>query len=197
MGQLAGSCRLDGRILDLKELVDAERTSASTEERTRYVCHLDGRLDNSDVLLRKLGIQRASVGDDANLALELYKVRGTEGLLDIIGDWSLVLWDPQERALILASDYAGTRPLYYHQGAEQFSWSSSLSQLARRVGSTELDRGFMIESVARGTSGTLTPYRGIHSVPGGGVVRFSSKGIRTGGQMAAAASGCYTAVQRP
>ena len=128
--------------------------------------------------LRKLGIGGASVRGDAELVVALYRARGPEVLLDIIGDWSLVLWDPQERVLFLASDYAGTRPLYYHQGVDCFSWSSSLSQITRLVWSSELDRDFIIESVALGATETRTPYRGFHAVPGGAVVRVSSEGVR-------------------
>src|SRR4029453_10747902 len=51
-----------------------------------------------------------------NIALNLYQERGAPGLADLIGDWSLAIWDPAARSILLASDYAGVRPLYYWRG---------------------------------------------------------------------------------
>src|ERR1041384_458827 len=73
-------------------------------------CSWDGRLDNRDHLLLRAGL--AADAPDSAIAWELYRRSGEEGLRDLIGDWSLCIWDAAARAVILASDYAGVRPLY-------------------------------------------------------------------------------------
>src|SRR5215469_1771092 len=64
------------------------------------LCAVDGRIDRCD-------------GDQDALVLGLYEKRGAAGLRELTGDWSLVIWDAHRRAIVLASDFAGTRPLYY------------------------------------------------------------------------------------
>src|SRR5579862_1523236 len=211
MGQLAGTCCLDGGALSSKDIgrahcfwgisdesaVDAlslggiamaQRGDATAAleimpgqtgiKALSRTCHVDGRLDNTDALLDGLRIRRADVTNDADIVLKLCRMRGAGSLLDLVGDWSLAVWDPSDRVLLLASDYAGTRPLYFSQDGARVSWSTSLAGLVRRVGRADLNRDFVIESLARGLTKDLTPYCGIHSVPAGGVLRISSKGIR-------------------
>src|SRR6201990_3513335 len=76
------------------------------------VLHWDGRLDNRSDLLLRLSLPRES--SNKAIARASCDHWGTEGLVQLIGDWSLVLRDHKNRATVLASDFAGVRPLYYH-----------------------------------------------------------------------------------
>jgi asparagine synthase (glutamine-hydrolysing) len=131
-------------------------------------CTWDGRLDNAPALRSQFDLP--SDTPDAAFALEAYRCHSSPGLLDIIGDWSLALWDPQTRSVILASDYAGTRPLYYHHGADRLLWSSSLSDLVRWTGINEIDEEYVAVFLTQGHAPGRTPYRGIHPVPPGHAV---------------------------
>jgi asparagine synthase (glutamine-hydrolysing) len=122
------------------------------------VCTFDGRLDGA-----------ASPGGE--LALDLFEKAGTGAFHALIGDWSLALWDAKDPAILLASDFAGVRPLYYHHSAASLKWSSSLEHLAAWTGSPDLDLEYVADMLTRcGTRGR-TPYRGIRAVLPGTVIR--------------------------
>ena len=72
----------------------------------------DGRLDNRDDLLSRFGDALDDEHSDAALAFAVYEKSGPGGFEHLIGDWSLILWDAERRAMVLASDFAGVRPLY-------------------------------------------------------------------------------------
>ena len=129
----------------------------------------DGRLDNRGELCSLLGSATLREIDhsDAALALAVFERFGLDGLRRLVGDWSLVVWDRLGRALYLARDYMGVRPLYYssRHGA-LVAWSSGLGELAARVGHADtLDERFVAGYMAIRHSGELTPYVGIHAVP--------------------------------
>jgi asparagine synthase (glutamine-hydrolysing) len=137
----------------------------------------DGRLDNrADLLLR---LRRALLGQrtDPACALAAYEAWGVEGLSNLIGDWSLALWDRARRKVILASDYAGTRPLYYHASPERVMWSSYLKPLVSLLGTTEIDDDFAAGFLTGCCPPARTPYRGIFSVPPGQALLFDASGV--------------------
>jgi asparagine synthase (glutamine-hydrolysing) len=126
---------------------------------------LDGRFHNRKALRAELAAPGAASGDPA-LALALFESRGAAALRDLIGDWSLALWDSRRRSLLLASDYVGVRPLYYHAGAECLRWSSSLGHLSRWAGCEHnLDDEYIAALLSHGNAGERTPYTGIFLVP--------------------------------
>jgi asparagine synthase (glutamine-hydrolysing) len=125
-------------------------------------CTLDGRVDGHD-------------GDCACLALSLYEQHGAIGLRGLLGDWSLAIWDRDRGEVVLASDYAGTRPLYYYRSARFVAWDTSLARLARRTGRTSLDLDYAAEYLASGFPVNPSPYEGICAVPAGCALTFSGR----------------------
>src|SRR5207244_1713463 len=105
--------------------------------------------------------------------LALYRCKGVDGLRDAIGDWSVCIWDADRRVLVLASDYAGIRPLHYYRCGGAVYWSSSLSDLVRRTGSSELDEIYAANFLLHGPPPGRTPYAGIASVTPGHAVCIS------------------------
>ncbi len=136
------------------------------------VLHWDGRLDNRSDLLPRLSLH----GEASNeaIARATYDRFGTEGLVNLIGDWSLVLRDRE--TTILASDFAGVRPLYYHVQAGRVQWSNRLQNLVEETGITDLDDQYIAGFLTFGGCANRTPYKGIYSVPPGHAVCVSSKG---------------------
>jgi asparagine synthase (glutamine-hydrolysing) len=96
---------------------------------------------------------------------------------ELIGDWSLVGWDPAMRTLVLASDYAGARPLYYRVEGQTVRWSSSLQELVDHGKTPELDDRYFAALLALRLPRGVTPYRGIEAVPPGCAVRVSAGGV--------------------
>jgi len=143
------------------------------------VCAWDGRLDNRKDLLLRFGVKFCAQPIDGTLALRLYQTGGPDGLVELIGDWSLVIADPASRLMVLASDYAGVRPLYYRRTEDCLQWSSSLAHLVRWTGRSELDEEYAARFLTRGSAAYRTPYRDIYPVPPGRAVRVSPENVST------------------
>src|SRR5215468_8497211 len=115
-------------------------------ERTE-ILSWDGRLDNRGDLLLLLAdsLPKAPAGrgrgetGNAALARAAYERWGTDGFVKLIGDWSVVIHDHVNRAIVLASDFAGVRPLYYCVQSGQVRWSSRLQPLVDATRISELD----------------------------------------------------------
>ena len=145
------------------------------DERTE-VLHWDGRLDNRDDLLLRLRDSLQSDTSNAAIARAAYERWGIDGLINLVGDWSVVIRDKVNRTTILASDFAGVRPLYYHVRAGRVQWSSRLQSLVEATGISELDEQYVAGFLTFGGCPNRTPYKGIYSVPPGHAVCVSSEG---------------------
>jgi asparagine synthase (glutamine-hydrolysing) len=143
------------------------------------ILHWDGRLDNrADLLILLRDSLRADTGNAA-LALAAYDRWGTDGLVRLIGDWSLVIRDHAKRTTVLASDFAGVRPLYYHVQQGTVRWSNRLQSLLGETGINDLDDDYVRGFLLFGACPNRTPYRGIYSVPPGHTVCVSEKETAT------------------
>jgi len=136
----------------------------------------DGRLDNREDLL--LGMQDGlrSGTCDVSLALAAYQRKGADGFRNLIGDWSLAIWDQARQAVVLASDYAGVRPLYYCVQNERALWSTRLKPLVEWTQASDIDDEYVAAFLSFGACPHRTPYSGIYSVPPGHSVVISRDG---------------------
>ena len=132
------------------------------------ICLWDGRLDNRLDLLAETGLPADS--SDSALAFALYRRKGLDGLRDLVGDWCLALWDAGARVVVLARDYAGIRPLYFHRNAQALYWSTSLADLVRWTGAGDLDERYIASFLVHGASPDRTPFAAISPVPCGHAV---------------------------
>jgi asparagine synthase (glutamine-hydrolysing) len=144
------------------------------DDRTQ-ILHWDGRLDNRDDLLLRLRDSLRRDTSSAALALAAYERWGTSGLVHLIGDWSVVIRDLANRTIILASDFAGVRPLYYNLQPGRVVWSSRLQSLVDAMENNELDEQYVAGFLMFGGCPNHTPYKGICSVPPGHAVCVSAK----------------------
>jgi hypothetical protein len=168
-------CRQPGLVMGWAAGTDTPHGHQPFESPARSVCLWDGRIDNRKDLLRQIGL-RADCSDAA-IVLSLYQRSGVDGLRDVVGDWSLCIWDANRREILLASDYAGIRPLYYYRSAETLYWCSSLADLVRWTGTSELDETYVASFLTRGSACGRTPYAGIFPVPAGHAVSIASGAI--------------------
>jgi len=79
--------------------------------RTGAVLVMDGRVDNRQELVGRLGLTNDV--SDASSVLAAYHTWGERFAERLQGSFSLALYDPRERRLLLARDGVGLRPLYY------------------------------------------------------------------------------------
>jgi len=143
-----------------------------------FVLHWDGRLDNRNDLLPLCADLLREDKSNSAIALAVYQRWGTDGLVHLIGDWSVVIRDDANRATILASDFAGVRPLYYSVEKGQLFWSSRLQSVVDATGISELDEQYIGAFLLYGGCPNRTPYKGICTVPAGHAVSVSSTGTR-------------------
>jgi asparagine synthase (glutamine-hydrolysing) len=134
----------------------------------------DGRLHNR----RELSAA-TSPGSDAEIAGRAYSAGGLAGLRALIGDWTIAIEDRRSQQLVLARDFAGTRPLYYHVDDTRVRWSTSLTALVDTLERSDLDQKYVAGFLVYGGCPGRTPYQGIRSVRPGHVVQVSAAALST------------------
>jgi len=152
--------------------------SANERHQRTEVLSWDGRLDNRGDLLLLLADSLRSETSNAALARAAYERWGIDGFVKLIGDWSVVIHDHVNRAIVLASDFAGVRPLYYHVQPGGALWSSRLQPLVDATQISELDEQYVRGFLLFGGCPNRTPYKCIYSVPAGHAVCVSSAGTK-------------------
>jgi len=136
----------------------------------------DGRLDNRDELAVAYA-SRQEPASDAVLAAQTFLKGGAPELRHLLGDWALAIATDDEPFVILARDYAGTRPLYYAIRPEGIVWSSELETF-RALGYTDhVDEDYCAEFLIGNLDVTRTPYKGIASVRPGHAVLWRAGSI--------------------
>jgi asparagine synthase (glutamine-hydrolysing) len=145
---------------------------ANTEVTRIEVLLWDGRLDNRSDLLLRLRDSLHDANTNAAIARAAYERWGMEGLVHLIGDWSLVLRDHVNRTTVLASDFAGVRPLYYRVQDGSVRWSNRLQSLVNDE--PDLDEEYVAGYLTFGGCPNRTPYKGIYSVPPGHAICVSA-----------------------
>lgn len=154
---------------ELTWLPDASDQNGRTE-----VLAWDGRLDNRDDLLLRLKGSLQSDTSNQSLALAAYEHWGANGFVHLIGDWSVVIRDPTNRTIVLATDFAGVRPLYYNLRPGGILWSTRLQSLVEASGIDELDEKYVAGFLSFGGCPNRTPYKEIQSVPPGHALCMSA-----------------------
>lgn len=142
-----------------------------------HVMTWDGRLDNRDDLRAEFFHEAERDNTDVGLAMAAYEKYGAPGFAKLIGDWSLVLWDGERHAIVMASDYMGVRPLHYLVRPESVSWSTAIEGLVHLHGLyDELDARYLVRMVASTRSSMRTPYKDVLAVPAGVSLTFTREG---------------------
>ena len=163
-------------LMNTQELIMPNIMDGQSHPNNRTeVLHWDGRLDNRDDLLLRLRDSLRSDTSDAAIMRTTYERWGTDGLVHLIGDWSVVVRDHVNRTTVLASDFAGVRPLYYHVQPGGVLWSSRLQTLVDATGISDLDEQYVAGFLMFGGCPNRTPFKGIYSVPPGYAVCVSSQ----------------------
>jgi asparagine synthase (glutamine-hydrolysing) len=146
----------------------------------------DGRLDNRAELIGELrsllktnaamahsvgaNTVRANSADDftdVEIVAASYEKWGPACLGRLVGDWALSIWNPGERAVLLAGDPIGTKHLYYSMDKNHVTWSTILDPLVLFAGRTfEICEEYIAGWFAiLFPAAHLTPYVGVHAVP--------------------------------
>lgn len=142
-----------------------------------FVLTWDGRLDNREELICEMSGDVSSQSTDLEIAANVYGRWGTKAFAKLIGDWALSIWNPDDRSVILAKDFVGTRHLYYTLEKDQVTWCTLLDPLVLFAEhSFEIDEEYIAGWLSFFPATHLTPYVGVRSVPPSTFVRLT-KGI--------------------
>lgn len=139
----------------------------------------NGRLDNRREL-EAIVADPLHAATDTELIHKGFERFGTGILPRIVGDWAISIVRHAESSLILARDFAGTRPLFYRVQGSLVTWSSALESL---VFSDDDLPPFSEEYLAAWLSSfpesSSTPYRGVFCVPPCSLVRITPNQLVT------------------
>ncbi len=100
-------------------------------------------------LLEKSGYKSSPEASDDELILRWYLAKGWQGLDQIMGDFSLAIYDGRSRELILARDAFGVRPLFLMDRLEQLVFASEpRGILAHPMAAPDIDQDFLVRLLA-------------------------------------------------
>lgn len=144
---------------------------ASMASESRAFCFAcAARLDNREDLAHAAGFSSslsASV-TDSDLIRKAYEKWGEGCTERLYGDWSFVVWRPDERRLFLARDHYGITSLYYYADPKVFIFSSSRQQLLDlKLVPKGLDELYLAQVMTswQAYQGERTIYSTIHRLP--------------------------------
>jgi asparagine synthase (glutamine-hydrolysing) len=86
----------------------------------------DGRLDNRDELIEKLGLsaREALILADSTIVLHACLKWDIDAVKHLIGDFALACWSSKKKRLWLARDPLGFRPLFWHRQPNFFAFAT-------------------------------------------------------------------------
>ena len=118
---------------------------------------------------------------DTEVIVHAYEQWGVECVKRFNGMFAFAIWDRQERAVFLARDHLGIKPLYYVQIGSRFLFSSEIKALMQ---DPECPVDIDLESLAelftfRSVPSPKTLFKGIFKVPPGYIMRVTKRGIET------------------
>jgi asparagine synthase (glutamine-hydrolysing) len=137
----------------------------------RLLMTWDGRLDNRADLISQLSEAIDDKSTDCSIVAAAFEKWKTASFSRLIGEWALSVWNSSDDELILARDYMGIRPLFYHRAPNRIAWCSHLGPLALSGDKFELCPEYFAGFITLWPDAHLTPYCEIHSVPPGGFVQ--------------------------
>jgi asparagine synthase (glutamine-hydrolysing) len=128
----------------------------------------NGRLDNRKALEPDLTDLLPEGAREADVVLAAYQRWGTGALARLIGDFSLALWDPDERCLVLACDAFSIRPLYYHVSPDFVFWASRARALLGAADlAPDVDEEFVAGFLTSSTPSSHSAFSKVQMLPPG------------------------------
>jgi len=138
----------------------------------------DGRLDNRLELIATLRDKLSPHCADVAIVAAAYERSIRDCFATLLGDWALSVWNPADRSLVLAKDFAGARHLYYTYDSQSVTWSSVLDPLVLLSTKTfQIEEEYIAGWLGFFPATHLTPYVGIYAVPPSSCVSIKMSGV--------------------
>ncbi len=140
------------------------------------VLAFDGRIDNREELIAKIGGLRQDI-TDVEIIIAAFLKWGDDFAEHVVGEFALALWDLHRRRLLLARDHIGTRTLYFYKDEERLIFSSELEPLLDAADvPLEIDDEYIAGYLIYDPEPHLTPYKHVHSVKPFHVISIAKDG---------------------
>lgn len=152
-------------IIDLSETANQPFEDASG----RYVIIFNGEIYNYAEIKPELRDYPFRTHGDTEVILAGYIRWGADCLSRLRGMYTIAIWDKQDRALFIARDRLGVKPLYYFHDEKQFIFASEIRAIltvwknGRRIDKTAIAEYFRYQSVGF----PFSPVEGIRQVEAG------------------------------
>lgn len=116
---------------------------------------------------------------DTEVLLHLYALNGENMLHDLRGMFAFALWDARKKAMLLARDAFGIKPLYYTLGQNTFRFASQVKALLAggQIDTSPEPAGHTGFFLWGNVPAPYTLYRGIRALPAGHFQWVNEKGI--------------------
>jgi asparagine synthase (glutamine-hydrolysing) len=151
---------------------------ASADGRHRIV--FNGEVYNYRELRQRLDRrgERFTTGSDTEVLLRLLALDGAAALAQVRGMFALAWWDAESRALVLARDRFGIKPLYVAETERSIAFASEIHALVSSgLVERAIDPAGVLGFLAWGTvPPSLTYLAGVESLPAGSWLRWSQDG---------------------
>jgi asparagine synthase (glutamine-hydrolysing) len=138
----------------------------------RYTIIHNGEIYNYQELRNSLQSRnyQFSSRSDTEVILAAYDHYGPTCLQYFDGMFAFAIWDEREKKLFIARDRFGEKPLFFHQGKEQFLFASEMKSLWAAGVKKEPNRKMIFNFITIGYTqnpgnGFETFYHGIHKLP--------------------------------
>jgi len=135
------------------------------------VIFIEGEIVNRIELLDLLGKNNCEKNDlkDAELVLSLFENEGLGAFKFINGSFAIAIWEIDTQKLILVSDYAGLRPIFYFHQGKQFCFASEIKAiLSLNWFSAKVENRGLVDILAFGfPQGDLTLFENIYRLSAG------------------------------
>ncbi|PCJ83882.1 MAG: asparagine synthase (glutamine-hydrolyzing) [Flavobacteriales bacterium] len=136
---------LGHRRLSIIDLSPAGNQPMSTADK-RYTIIYNGELYNFRELKAELKDYPFKTNTDTEVTLAAYAKWGKDCLAKFNGMYAFAIWDTQKKALFLARDRLGIKPLYYFRNEKHFVFSSEMrALLASNLLQKKIDRTSLLD----------------------------------------------------
>jgi asparagine synthase (glutamine-hydrolysing) len=136
---------------------------------------------------------------DTEVLLQLYAQKGEAMVHELRGMFAFGLWDADKRALLLARDPYGIKPLYYSDDGGMFRFASQVRALLAggKVSREPEPAGWAGFYLFGSVPQPYTTYQAIRAVPAGGIVWIDERGPGAPRRYFSIASAYCAAEQQP
>lgn len=127
----------------------------------------DIRIDNRKEIINRYGIDDKYTICDETIFLYLYKILGESFIKQIIGEFSFVLWDKDNRELFCARDPLGIKTLFWSKENDVVYIASDLHVIGNKIDLTNLNEIYFKEFLTSNgvLDTTSTPYKNVFRLP--------------------------------